>query len=619
MKHGWTMTEEEHLRVLVVDDDADTRVNLADILDLDGWRVSTAGTAAEALDRADWGEYAAVILDRRLPDGTSDELLPKIRRLAPRAEVVIVTGHADVAGAVAAMRLGAVDFILKPVDAGELRTRLGRIAEKGRACRALRERETILRLVLDTISDGVLVVDGGGRRLLSNPALERIIGPLPPGRGPADWAEFIAVYNPGATEPCPPDELALSRALRGETVEDVEHVVRRPGCGDRWVSASAAPLREPAGAIRGAVVVLRDITERKRAEEQVKADERLLQSVLDNAPGRIAIKDSEGRLLLVNRRFAELAGRSIWDVVGRTDRCLFSGPGPEQVQANDRIALAGGRLMQFEEVLDLPGGPRTFLSVKVPAVGVGFPGQVLFEFTTDITERKRAEERAVRAERLAAIGQMVAGLAHESGNALQRSQACLQILARRARGRADLLDLVDRVQAAQDHLLHLYDNVRSFAATIRLEPERGDLAGLWRTAWENLEVQRKGRDTRLRERLPFDTSCRVDHFRMQQVFRNLLENALAACPDPVVIDVKVKAIEHHGRPAFRVHLRDNGPGLTADERDRMFEPFYTTKTKGTGLGLALARRIVEAHEGRIEPGDEGPGCEIVITIPQEVA
>ena len=101
--------------------------------------------------------------------------------------------------------------------------------------------------------------------------------------------------------------------------------------------------------------------------------------VLDNAPGRIAIKDRDGRLLLVNRRFAELAGQTPWDVIGQTDRNLFAGPGPDQVRANDRLALAAGRLMQFEEVLDLPGGPRTFLSVKVPAENVGFPGKVLFE------------------------------------------------------------------------------------------------------------------------------------------------------------------------------------------------------------------------------------------------
>ncbi len=478
--------------------------------------------------------------------------------------------------------------------------------------------DSVLRLVLDTISDGVLVVDGGGQVLLCNPALERIVGPVPIGSAPADWAGELQVYRPGVTAPCRPADLTLSRALRGERVEDVEQLVRRPGRAERWVSASAGPIRAAGGAVRGAVVVLRDITERKRAEEQLRADERLLQSVLDNAPSRIAIKDREGKLLLVNRRFAEQAGRAVWDVIGQTDRNLYDGPGADQVAANDRLALAAGRLMQFEEVLDLPGGPRTFLSVKVPAEGVGFPGKVLFEFTTDITERKRAEERALRSERLAAIGQMVAGLAHESGNALQRSQACLQMLAHRARDREDLLDMVDRIQAAQDHLLHLYENVRGYAATIHLEPELGDLADIWREAWTNLEVQRKGRETILRESADCDTICLVDRFRVLQVFRNVLENALAACPDPVEIDVAATATEVHGREALEVRVRDNGPGLTEDQRTRMFEPFYTTKTQGTGLGLALARRIAEAHDGRIEPGcADGPGCEIVITLPRE--
>jgi hypothetical protein len=479
--------------------------------------------------------------------------------------------------------------------------------------------DSVLRLVLDTISDGVLVVDADGRLLLCNPALERIVGAVPIGSAPADWAGQLQVYRPGVTAPCRPADLTLSRALRGERVEDVEQLVRRPGRADRWVSASAGPLRAAGGAIRGAVVVLRDIAERKRAEERLRADERLLQSVLDNAPSRIAIKDGDGRLLLVNRKFAELAGQTPMDVIGQTDRCLFDGPGPDQVRANDRLALSAGRLMQFEEVLDLPGGPRTFLSVKVPAENVGFPGKVLFEFTTDITERKRAEERALRSERLAAIGQMVAGLAHESGNALQRSQACLQMLAHRANDRADLLDLVDRVQAAQDHLLHLYENVRGYAATIRLDPEPGDLADLWRGAWADLEVQRKGRVTLLRETAGCDTTCRVDRFRLTQVFRNVLENALAACPDPVEIDVAVSATEVHGRPALEVHIRDNGPGLTEDQQSRMFEPFYTTKTQGTGLGLALARRIAEAHDGRIEPGNASePGCEIIVTLPRDI-
>jgi signal transduction histidine kinase len=101
------------------------------------------------------------------------------------------------------------------------------------------------------------------------------------------------------------------------------------------------------------------------------------------------------------------------------------------------------------------------------------------------------------------------------------------------------------------------------------------------------------------------------------VFRNILENALAACRDPVEIDVICSASVHNGQPALRVAVRDNGPGLSLEQRQRIFEPFFTTKTKGTGLGMAIARRIVEAHGGQIAVGDPGRGAEIVITLPRE--
>jgi signal transduction histidine kinase len=131
--------------VLVVDDDPDTRLNLCDILELDGYRVELVGTAAEALARDDWGRYGAIVLDRRLPDGTAEEILPRLRKLAPEAAVVIITGYADVTATIAAFRLGAADYVLKPVNADELRARLGRLAEHRRDRDALRERTEELR------------------------------------------------------------------------------------------------------------------------------------------------------------------------------------------------------------------------------------------------------------------------------------------------------------------------------------------------------------------------------------------------------------------------------------------------------------------------------------------
>src|SRR4029077_3470453 len=134
----------------------------------------------------------------------------------------------------------------------------------------------------------------------------------------------------------------------------------------------------------------------------------------------------------------------------------------------------------------------------------------------------------------------------------------------------------------------------------------------------NLALAREGRDAQLAEECAnVDLRCRVDAFRLDQVFRNVLENALIACPDPVRIAVRGTDTTLAGRPAVRLSVQDNGPGLSPEQQQRIFEPFFTTRTKGTGLGMAIARRIIEAHDGQIGVGPAtGGGAEIVITLPR---
>ena len=113
---------------------------------------------------------------------------------------------------------------------------------------------------------------------------------------------------------------------------------------------------------------------------------------------------------------------------------------------------------------------------------------------------------------------------------------------------------------------------------------------------------------------------RVDEFRIEQVFRNLMENSLAACSNRAEIDIVCKDVQYEGAPAVCIYVRDNGPGLTDEQKTHLFEPFFTTKSGGTGLGMAIAQRIIEAHEGNIAVGN-GPhgGAEFVITLPREDA
>jgi signal transduction histidine kinase len=367
------------LHVLVIDDDADTRANLRDILELDDYRVETAGSAQEALNRDSWPSISAVLLDRKLPDSSAEELLPRLKQLAPDAAIVIVTGFADLEGAITAIRQGAADYITKPINPDLIRNRLARIAE---------QKQMALKL-------------------------------------------------------------------------------------------------------------------------------------------------------------------------------------------------------------------------------------------------KQAQEQALQSERLAAIGQMMTGLAHESGNALARSKACLEMLAWEVEDKPEALELIDRIQKAQTHLKHLYEEVRGYAAPFKLDREVWDLSGIWRQAWENLAVLRQGRDTSLREVTGgLDLHCAVDQFRLEQLFRNILENSLAACGDPVQIEIRCSEALIDGQAAVRISVRDNGPGLNAEQRQRIFDPFFTTKTKGTGLGMAIAKRIAEAHGGRIGvgPAEDYPvtmspchlqGAEILVTLPRE--
>jgi signal transduction histidine kinase len=239
----------------------------------------------------------------------------------------------------------------------------------------------------------------------------------------------------------------------------------------------------------------------------------------------------------------------------------------------------------------------------------------------DITDLHEAQQQALQAQRLAAIGQMATGLAHESRNALQRIGASAEMLELELAGNPAALELVGRIQQSQAHMHLLLDEVRNYAAPIVLDRSRCRITEVWREAWELLHRQRQGKHAELREELPAaDLTIEGDRFRLVQVFRNLLENSLAACGDDVQIAIVCEAIDHQGQAVLRIRLRDNGPGLNAEQRQRIFDPFYTTRPTGTGLGTAIAQRLVEAHGGTIAVGDvAAPGTEIVLTLPRRTS
>jgi signal transduction histidine kinase len=193
------------------------------------------------------------------------------------------------------------------------------------------------------------------------------------------------------------------------------------------------------------------------------------------------------------------------------------------------------------------------------------------------------------------------------------------MLAMEVEDRPEALDLVARIQKAQNALQQLYEEVRGYAAPLKLDLEKWDLSGIWRQAWTDLALARQEREAVLQEKITgVDLRCQVDQFRLVQVFRNMFENSLAACAKDGIINISCSEVSVCGKIGVRIQVQDNGLGMTPEQKKRVFDPFYTTKTKGTGLGMVIAKRIVEAHGGSIEIGSGvGPGAEIIVTLPRE--
>jgi PAS domain S-box-containing protein len=483
------MENREPILVLVIEDDADTRANLCDILELDQHRVELAATFAEAREHTNWPDVSIILLDRKLPDGNAEDILSELRQLAPNAEVLIVTGYRDLEAALTCLHEGAADYILKPINPDALRANLRRVAKAQQIGKQLHLLDTAVR----DVREGILITDG---------------------------------------------ELDF--------------------------------------------------------------------------PGP--------RIVFVNDALTQLTGYSRDDLIGKTPRIFQSERTDRMVLDRMRDQLGQGNGFTGVVINRRKDGSEYYADLHVSPV-FDASGRVRNYVSTqrDITARKLAEERMLQAERLAAIGEMVTGLAHESRNALQRSLACLETLAIEVEDRPEALDLVKRVQRAQSHLQHLYEEVRSYAAPVKLRFQLISIAEVWRETWSQLENLRKDREVELREENEVaDLMVEMDAFAVGQVFRNIFENALVACEDPCEIVIRCAPVLLRGTTALQISIRDNGPGLTAEQAHRIFEPFYTTKAKGTGLGMAIVKRIIDAHGGSIAVGNgTNRGAEIVITLPRQ--
>ncbi|MHC4547351.1 MAG: PAS domain-containing sensor histidine kinase [Planctomycetota bacterium] len=475
---------------------------------------------------------------------------------------------------------------------------------------------TLVSAILETAVEGILTIDEKGVIESINPAAQRMFGYtseeavgqsvnlLMPSPYRQEHDDYIARYlTTGETK-----IIGIGREATG---------LRKDG-SDFPIDLSVSEVR--VGDRRLFTGFVRDITERKQASEALRRERDFAEGLIETAQVIVLVLDPEGRIVRFNKYMEELSGYRLDEVRGKDWFETFL-PAREwpRIREMFKNAVADHEVRGNINPIVTKGGverevawwARTLKDVDGQTVGVLSVGH-------DVTELRRAQERLVQSERLAGIGQMITGLAHESRNALQRMQSCLELLAVELEDRAQALDYVARVQHAQDYLSQLFEEVRNYAAPIQLDRQVCDLRRLWGAAWADLEVARRGKDVRLVDQTDgVDLACNVDPFALGQVFRNIFDNAISAVDEKGRIAILCEDGSAAGEPVLSLIFSDSGPGLTPEQSERIFQPFFTTKTRGTGLGMAIVRRILEAHGGRVAVGS-GPlsGAAIVVTLPR---
>ncbi len=366
-------------------------------------------------------------------------------------------------------------------------------------------------------------------------------------------------------------------------------------------------------------MALRDAAEAERvqAERALVESERRLRAILDNAPAVISVKSVDGRYTLVNRRFEQIFEMDRGRVEGRTDAQLFASKMAEAYQEHDRLVKEADAPMEFDETMLTDDGFRTYQSVKFPLHDARGRIYAICSIATDVTERRRAEEDIRQSneelERFAYVA------SHDLQEPLRMVSSYTQLLAKRYVGRLDE-DADDFIGFAVDGANRMHRLINDLLEYSRVgtrgrELEPTNAEEVLRTVLADLQVAIEESGARVtHDPLP---TVMADPTQLRQLLQNLIGNALKYRGErPPQVHVGCRS---NGGNEWTISVRDNGIGIDPEHFERIFQIFQRlhgrNEYSGTGIGLAVCKKIVERHGGRIWVESEpGRGSTFLFTI-----
>jgi two-component system, cell cycle sensor histidine kinase and response regulator CckA len=485
----------------------------------------------------------------------------------------------------------------------------------------LSESEERYRMIVDTALEGIVTIDLQGTIVLANGRMAEMLGRTREeilGRSILSFVHEHEVQD---------HEKQLSMRQRGKA-SHYERRFRKKDGSVIWTSATATPLFNQDGTVRGSSGLYTDITERKRSEEALSRSEELMRSVLDSVDEELIMVDRDFRILLANRAYCSQARASLESVIGEhcyevshkiKQPCYEAG----EECAVDRAFETGEPQTAYHKH---PDAAENMHYVEIKA----FPlkdasGNVIsaIESINDITERYLLEVERIKTHKLEAIGTLAGGIAHDFNNLLQGVFGYVSLAKLAAGNREKSVSALEQAEKALHLSVKLSNQLLTFSKGGKPVKQTLDL----RPVIENAaKFALSG--ARSAYRLAADDDLWMtdaDEGQIGQVIQNMVLNADQAMPDGGMVEIRAKNVHAPDRDLSKglqqgrhieIAIQDHGCGIPEPMLIRIFDPYFTTKEKGSGLGLATSYSIVKNHNGLIDVQSEvGKGTTFFLYLP----
>jgi PAS domain S-box-containing protein len=485
------------------------------------------------------------------------------------------------------------------------------ITERKQAEEKLSEKNTMLLTLINAIPDQVFFKDSEGRYVLVNKAMEETLG--------LGQEAFVGITDDELSPPDVAEKCKRSDAeamQRGAPVYSDECYTDKNG-ETKFLDVVKAPIYDTKGDPKGLVVVSRDITERKQAEEKIRQNEEFIRGILDTVDEGFIVIDRDFRILTANKAYCGQVGRVCDDIIGK--HCF------EISHKTFRPCYEEGEECAVREVF-ATGKPHSVLHRHNDNEGnvlyvetKGFPikdasGDVVsvIETINNITERHLLEEERLKTQKLESIGTLAGGIAHDFNNLLQGVFGYISMAKMTFDQPEKSRAMLDQAEKALHQSVNLTTQLLTFSKGGKPIKKPIDLAPVIENA-----VKFALSGSRTEYRLFVDPGLwqvNGDAGQLSQVIQNIVLNADQAMPLGGVVNITARnrtageaslPSTLHGGDYLAVTIEDNGVGIPQQYRDRIFDPYFTTKEKGSGLGLATSYSIMRNHDGQIQVDSEG--------------